>query len=340
MIYDIFISYAHVDDEPLPGAAQGWVTTLVRGLKSKLAMELGRRDAYRLWMDYELRGNDAVTPAIHKILDGTGVLVLFLSKGYLASSWCREELKRFVERVGSNSTQIFVVALRPVDEMPDAISDLKTYPFWVADVAGQPRQLAVPEPDPTERIYYDLQEDLARDLARQIGARRSAGRPSSATVAPPVKPVAEPVVPSGFTVFVNGGEEDLDLAREIAKRLCDRGFGCTLPLAATKGFDPATVKAAELRRDRDWNLKECDAVLMPFRDGPVTQVRQHIGAWKTAAARRKGGSPELTLFQENPDPMAVGLFYPEMKVRILPELRADDCVRRFAEFVAIEGGAS
>ncbi len=98
------------------------------------------------------------------------------------------------------------------------------------------------------------------------------------------------------------------------------------------------MKAAELRKDQNWNLKECDAVLMPYRAGPVSQVRQYIGAWKTAAARRKGGSPELALFQENPDPLAVGLSYPEMRVMIVPELRAEDCVRRFAEFLAAGGG--
>ena len=27
--HDIFVSYAHVDDEPFPGADKGWVTTLL-----------------------------------------------------------------------------------------------------------------------------------------------------------------------------------------------------------------------------------------------------------------------------------------------------------------------
>ena len=52
--YDIFVSYAHVDDQPLPGAEEGWVTTLIKGLKTGLNQKLGRSDIYRLWIDHEL----------------------------------------------------------------------------------------------------------------------------------------------------------------------------------------------------------------------------------------------------------------------------------------------
>ena len=52
--HDIFVSYAHIDDEPLAGSDEGWVTTLVRKLKTRLAQRLGRSDAYSLWMDFEL----------------------------------------------------------------------------------------------------------------------------------------------------------------------------------------------------------------------------------------------------------------------------------------------
>ncbi len=232
MAYDVFISYAHVDDEPLPGAAKGWVATFVGGLKNKLNQELGRRGAYRLWMDYELRGNDAVTPKIHEILDGASTLVLFLSKGYLASTWCREELKRFAERLGPNVGQVFVVALGPVDETLDSISDLKKYDFWAMDAAGQPRMLAVPTPDPTERIYYDRQENLARDLARKILELRPAGLPSPEKRPPPKQPFAAPAATVDLVVFVEAADDGLDLAREIAGCLQARGFGCVLPLAA------------------------------------------------------------------------------------------------------------
>jgi len=346
--YDVFISYAHVDNEPLPGATEGWVTTFVKGLKYKLAQELGRLEAYQLWMDYELRGNDSITPTIHSILDEVGHLVVFLSKGYVASTWCLEELARFVARTGADSRRVFVVYMAPVDEVPSSLVDKKKYSFWREDNAGRPRTLGVPTPDPTQREYYNLMEDVARDLAAEIVASRAPetarqereAAPASGPVFPRVDagevcpeappdaqgPCAEPGV-----IFVNSGEDDLALVRDVGKYLQSHGYGCVLPLQAVPGFDPSRVRPTELRRDLQRNLKGCDAVIMLYRTGPVTQVREHISAWRSAAARRKTSPPPLDLFQELPDPMAVGVSYPGMHVCVLPQIRPEDCVQKLAD---------
>jgi len=143
-----------------------------------------------------------------------------------------------------------------------------------------------------------------------------------------------PAPPPGCVVFISAGDDDLGLTREVADRLKAQGFYCGLPLAASPDFDPDRVRVTDLRRDRDQNLKNCDEVLMLYRAGPVNQLREHIFAWRSSAARRKGEIPKLNLFQENPDPMAVGVSYPGMQVRVMPELRAEECVRAFAEAVA------
>jgi hypothetical protein len=77
--YDIFVSYAHVNNEPPPFVGDGWVSTFVTTMKRYLAEELGRADSARLWMDYELRGNHSVTPEIHAQLATALDLVLFHS---------------------------------------------------------------------------------------------------------------------------------------------------------------------------------------------------------------------------------------------------------------------
>ena len=96
--HDIFVSYAHVDNEPLAGPDTQWVTNLLAGLKPMLGQQLGRADAYSLWMDYELRGNEPATPDILRQLQDTTLLLLILSPGYLASEWCCRELRRFAEK--------------------------------------------------------------------------------------------------------------------------------------------------------------------------------------------------------------------------------------------------
>jgi len=42
--HDVFVSYARVDDEPLPGAADGWVCLLTEALRALLAQQLGRAE--------------------------------------------------------------------------------------------------------------------------------------------------------------------------------------------------------------------------------------------------------------------------------------------------------
>ena len=92
----IFISYAHVDNQPFPGQTAGWVTTLVEHLKNLLDRRFGRRDRYSLWMDPRLTGNEPFTGTIEAALRGAGVIVSILSPAYLESEWCRRELATFL----------------------------------------------------------------------------------------------------------------------------------------------------------------------------------------------------------------------------------------------------
>src|SRR5215471_747707 len=92
-----FISYAHVDNQPLPGSETGWVSYLHRALKPHLERALGLR--CRIWFDESaLRGNHAVTPEIVREIERAQTFVAVLTPGYLASKWCRRELELFTER--------------------------------------------------------------------------------------------------------------------------------------------------------------------------------------------------------------------------------------------------
>jgi hypothetical protein len=74
--FDIFVSYAHVDDQPLPPASQDWLTTLTNCIKTRLAQKLGRNDAYALWMDHELRGGQPITPEILQKVRRSAILLV------------------------------------------------------------------------------------------------------------------------------------------------------------------------------------------------------------------------------------------------------------------------
>jgi hypothetical protein len=54
--HDVFISYAHIDNQTLSEGQEGWITTLHRALELRLAQLLG--ETAKIWRDFKLRGND------------------------------------------------------------------------------------------------------------------------------------------------------------------------------------------------------------------------------------------------------------------------------------------
>ncbi|QTR52136.1 hypothetical protein [Thiothrix unzii] len=63
---DIFISFAHVDDQSFANQQQGWITHFTNHLRNELNRRMGRKDNYHFWKDFRLQGNDAVTPEIEQ----------------------------------------------------------------------------------------------------------------------------------------------------------------------------------------------------------------------------------------------------------------------------------
>jgi len=101
-VQDVFISYAHADDDILRGAEAGWVTTFVDELKKLLHRKLGGSGA-SIWMDHQLTANDQVTATLMESVTRSRTLVLFMSPGYSMSDWCQKELGRFLEINSANS---------------------------------------------------------------------------------------------------------------------------------------------------------------------------------------------------------------------------------------------
>jgi archaellum component FlaC len=184
---DIFISYAHVDNERLPGADAGWVTTLVSALKKSLAQKLGRADSYSLWMDYQLRGHQPVNADIYEQLKGSAILVFILSTGYLASRWCLLEFYTFLSQIEQDSGRLFMVEYEPVkaeEKLPE-VQKLLNYPFWQRDEnTGEPRTLGIPKPHPDrDQEYYQQLNKLATELANKLKQLQA--------VAPPIEEIKD-----------------------------------------------------------------------------------------------------------------------------------------------------
>ena len=170
--HDIFVSYAHVDNELLPGTDQGWVTTLVGCIKTRLAQILGRREVFDLWWDPLLSNHVNITPQLLEKLNQTAVLVVVLSPGYIASPWCKKEKDTFLDLIKKHGgSRIFVVERDIVDQSdrPPEFTDIKGFRFWIKDREGRrPRILGSPKPDPSDIEYYSLVDDLSDELASEL----------------------------------------------------------------------------------------------------------------------------------------------------------------------------
>jgi len=137
---DVFVSYAHVDNERVSGSDRGWIDWFFETFNTKLRQLCGPK--VQVWRDHKIDGSDVLTPTIEEAVRGTRIFVSVLSPSYLESTWCRTELRLFAEaaealgglRVGTKS-RILKVLKTPVDRSVEAtaepdISDVIGYPFF------------------------------------------------------------------------------------------------------------------------------------------------------------------------------------------------------------------
>jgi hypothetical protein len=138
---DLFISYAHIDNEPLTPEQQGWITRFHASLESLLSMRMGGKA--RIWRDNKLQGNDVFANEIVDQFAQTAVLVSVLTPRYLNSDWCRKEVAEFCKRaemsggmVVANKARVFKVLKTPVEtqaSLPRALQDVIGYEFFTIE---------------------------------------------------------------------------------------------------------------------------------------------------------------------------------------------------------------
>lgn len=332
--HNAFISYAWADNVPFSQGALGWVDTFVDRLRKHLGRELPRElRRADIWLDYEqMRGHHDISEAIRAELESSRLLVPFISKAYLDSPWCRQELEIFLHRHGPNSGRIFPVwispELHPGQALPPVLEDLLKYPFWYEDERKRTRTRCFPEHDPTDREYSRLQQDMAQEMAAfLIDLCRHDPSCAPQVVASP-SPL--PVRPNGrHLVLVNGGDDDHELVQAVAQRLGnDHGIGYVLPLKPGNG-----LKSSLVNRDLREKLKLCTTMLVIYRNGPGHQVHQRITEFLKAAPQRPKGSPEpgLEMCIAASAASDLGFRPQQMRVHQCDHDCAAECARRLVE---------
>ena len=119
---DVFISYAHIDNQPLEGQ-QGWIDNFHLILQRSLAVELGTAKI-TIWRDKKLCGNDAFNDEIRDQVSSVAVLITVLSRSFINSDYCAglDLFQRGAERTGgmqiANKLRIFRLKEDSKEKLP------------------------------------------------------------------------------------------------------------------------------------------------------------------------------------------------------------------------------
>src|SRR5262245_43027989 len=198
---DVFISYAHIDNQPLPGGQDGWVTVFHEALEQLLSRFLGTNA--RVWRDKKLRGNDVFSNEIMDQLPKTAALISVLTPRYLSSEWCAKEIDGFcgvAQQTGGvvvdNKSRVFKVIKTPFAQdtsLPPVVGKILGYPFYELDEDQTPRELDPQFGDKIRQEFLRKVNKLAWDIKQlldQLG-RATSDNTSDAGPAMPVVYLAE-----------------------------------------------------------------------------------------------------------------------------------------------------
>jgi len=144
--YDIFISYAHVDNVAFPGQADGWIEQFYKNLNLMLARRSGRMDTVKIWWDtHKLDGNVVFDDSIESGIKKSAIMICLNSPGYIASDYCKQELDAFYQKaknekygvqIGERSRIVNVLLNNiPFKEWPKELSGTTGFQFHDAKEA-------------------------------------------------------------------------------------------------------------------------------------------------------------------------------------------------------------
>jgi hypothetical protein len=137
----LFISYAHLDNQKLTPEQEGWVSRFHASLDAMLSMRLGRKAG--IWRDGKLTGTDIFADEIVSQFPSTALLISIVTPRYVESEWCTREVHEFCEaaqRTGSlvveNKSRVIKVIKTPVESeehLPQVMRDTLGYAFYIRD---------------------------------------------------------------------------------------------------------------------------------------------------------------------------------------------------------------
>jgi predicted CoA-binding protein len=216
---DLFISYAHIDDQPLTEGAKGWISRLHRLLEIRLSQLMGERP--NIWRDPTLQGSEIFGETIVRQLSEVKAMVSIVSPRYVKSDWCIREVEEFCKaaqpkggiRCGHKSRVVKVVKTPvPSAEYPVSLfeifnSQLGFEFFEIDQESGRAHEFSEELGEAAKQRFLEKVDDLAHDLCQLLKLLKD-----------PLPP------PSGKTVYLALSSFDVQRERDrIYRELVERG---------------------------------------------------------------------------------------------------------------------
>jgi hypothetical protein len=265
--YDVFVSYAHADNEkPIGSSASfGWVTTLAHNLNTG-----GGHYPKRLFIDHQLKPGDAFSDDLLSKVANSTTLLLLLSQNYIDSAWCGKELDHFIRAHASDPDKpadVFVVELFPFETFTDVPSNIQKLrrrlihaKFWLRPAdAASPLLAGEPSPQESEpesaQRYWRVLHELRNAMDSRLRTLRRDASPSAAPVrttdATPPSPqkTAKPLL---GTILLAGATDDLVAQRDAVKAALEPEGIVILPEGDYVGLNPE-----QFETDLDRDLAQC-----------------------------------------------------------------------------------
>lgn len=217
--YDIFISYARLDNQPL-GEEKGWVDKFETDLKSVLNQECGK-DVIAIFRDIQQTPDTRFDKNIPEKMKKSALFLALVSPNFLESEWCMNETDDFFScmeqsiygtETGEHKSRLLTLLLSdlPHDRWPEVLQNTNPFRFYTGE---KEESYSLFWKDPA--YYHEIQK-LKKAIKASLDAHnlavenQTAGRTQQA---------------GGFTLFLADVSEKLQFERkQLNKTLAQTGI--------------------------------------------------------------------------------------------------------------------
>ena len=222
--FDIFVSYAHLNNQKLSDEDQGWVSDFHKVVHARLWEELGKQPA--IWRDERGLDGRMADPSIAKAIYQSAVLVVVMSQAYMSSPYCQSEVKEFCsyrhpafDLVVRGFSRIVTVVYDEVsvDQWREELRNGPSVPFSTTDAATGDR-IRYTKPPRTNLAdpYFQAVDRVVRHL-KAILQELQRGPTSGTELAQPIVRIDEQL-----PAYLAEATDDLQSERTEVLQLLER----------------------------------------------------------------------------------------------------------------------